>query len=88
MSVKTVTATRSPAAGAERAIKSWHLSASTAAVVNCCQESSATRIFQVQVPANSSASQAYYKPIRTPGNGRWHIEVVSGALNRGAVDLV
>jgi hypothetical protein len=42
----------------------------------------------VQVPAGAKASQGYPKPMRTPGGKRWHIELVSGTLNRSAIDLI
>ena len=89
MALKTFTATRPPATGDARWLTSWHLSAGgTALVVNFCEEANTAPVFQVQVPINASASQAYHKNLRTPSGGRWHIEVVSGVLNRGAVDLV
>ena len=89
MALKTFTATRAPVAGDTRKLTSWHLSAAaTAIVVNFCENTSATVIFQVQVPLNTSASQAYIHPLRPPSGGLWHIELVSGALNFGAVDLI
>ena len=89
MALKTFTGTRAPAAGDTRYLGAWHLSAGgTALVVNFCEETSATPIFQIQLPINSSSSQSYAKPIRPPSGGRWHVELVSGTLNRGAIDLV
>jgi hypothetical protein len=89
MSVKTFSATRAPVAGDTRDLTAWHLSAGAVAlVVNFCEETSAAPIFQVQVPVNGSASATYLKHLSTPNGGRWHVEVVSGNLNRGAIDLV
>ena len=89
MSVKSFTNDRPPVAGDTRKLVSWSLAAGgTAAVVNFCEESAAAPIFQVQVPANTSASQSYIHPIKPPSGGRWHVELVSGVLNRGTVDLI
>jgi hypothetical protein len=65
---------------------SWHLFASTAAIVEFCDGTAGTPMFQVQVPAGGSASQSYPKPINFPRG--LHVELVSGTLTRGAIDLV
>lgn len=89
MALRTFTADRPPDAGDGGGISSWHLSAGgVALVVEFCEGAAGTPIFQVQVPINTSASQSYHKPIRCPSGGEWHIEVVSGTLNRGAIDFV
>jgi hypothetical protein len=88
---RTFTATRPPAAGDGRWLASWELAQGAAALVaNFCEETSAAPIFQIQLPANASASQAYAKPIRCPNGGRWHVELVSGGASfvRGGLDLV
>ena len=88
MALKTFTATRSPATGDPKKLCSWYLSAGgTALVVNFCEETSATPVFQVQVPINASASQAHPDHLSCPSGGRWHVELVSGTLNRGVIDL-
>jgi hypothetical protein len=89
MASKTFSATRGPQAGDGRQLASWSLSAGgTALVVNFCEETSGSPLFQVQVPINTSASQAYPKPIKPPAGGRWHVQVVSGTLVRGTIDLI
>ena len=90
MALKTFTATRAPAAGDGKWLKSWHLSVgiTTALVANFCEDSAANPIFQVQLPISSSSSQSYDKPIRCPNGGRWHVEIVSGNFTRGAIDLI
>lgn len=90
MALKSFTASRAPATSdAGRGLASWHLSAGgTALIVNFCEEVSGDPQFQVQVPINTSASQSYAKPLRCEQGGRWHVEIVSGALNRGAIDIV
>jgi hypothetical protein len=89
MALKTFTATRPPAAGDGKRLASWHLScgATTALIVNFCDGTSATPLFQVQVPVTASASQAYSQPMPIFPNGL-HVEVVSGNFTRGAVDLI
>jgi len=85
--VKTFTATAAYVSGDPKKIASWHLSAGgTACIVNFCNGTSATPIFQVQVPINTSASQSYPKPMHFPAG--LHVELVSGVLNRGTVDLI
>jgi hypothetical protein len=87
MAVKTFTATRAPQAGDSKLLTGWGLSAGgTALVVNFCDGSSATPIFQVQLPVNSSGKQSYFKPLIFPN--KLHVEVVSGMLTRGSVDLL
>jgi hypothetical protein len=87
MALRTFTATRAVAAGDGKILRSWHLSAGAVAlVVNFCDGTSATPIFQVQVPINTSASQAYPHPGAIFGSG-CHVEVVSGTLNRGSIDV-
>jgi hypothetical protein len=89
VSLKTFVATRAPQAGDTNSLKSWQISGGgTALVVNFCEESAANPIFQVQVAINAYAAQDYSKPISPPNGGRWHIEVVSGTLNRACIDLV
>jgi hypothetical protein len=66
-------------------LRSWHLSASATAVVEFCNGSAGAPMFQVQLPAGSSASQAYHKPLCFPLG--LHVELVSGTLVRGAIDL-
>lgn len=86
MALKTFTATRAPVAGDSKQLYAWHLSAGgVALIVNFCDGTSATPLFQIQLPINSSSSQAYPKAIVFP-NG-CHVELISGTLNRGAVDL-
>lgn len=86
MALKTFTATRPPATGDGKTLKNWHLSAAgTALVVRFCDGTSATPLFEVQVPINTSASQAYGVGIVFPAG--LHIELVSGALNRGCIDI-
>lgn len=88
MALKTFTATRAPVIGDPKKLTNWHLSAGgTALVVRFCEGTSATPIFEVQIPINSSASQAYPDHLSCPSGGQWHIEVVSGTLNRGSIDL-
>src|SRR6266542_3230389 len=61
MALKTFTATRAPAVGDGKWLKSWHLSQgiTTALVANFCEDSAANPIFQVQLPINSSLSPSY-----------------------------
>jgi len=83
---RTFSATRAVTAGDGKSLASWDLSAGgTALVVNFCSGTSATPLWQVQVPANASASHAYSQPFPVFVNGL-HVEVVSGTLNRGLVD--
>ena len=87
--MKTFTATRAAdKPGAANQLRSWHLSAGgTALVVNFCDNTAATPFFQVQVPINSSASESYPQSQPWFPNGL-HVEVVSGILNRGCIDIV
>jgi hypothetical protein len=89
MAVRTFTATRPPANGDSKWLGSWSLSAGGVALVaEFCDGTSSAPMWQVQVPANSSASQSY-----GIGKGRpffpngLYVKVVSGTLNRGAVDV-
>jgi hypothetical protein len=88
MALKTFTATRAAdAPGKANTLRYWSLSAGgTALVVNFCDGTSATPVFQVQVPINSSASQALANPFIGFPNGL-HVELVSGILNRGCIDI-
>ncbi len=88
MALKTFTATRAAdAQGKANRLTFWSLSAgATALVVNFCDGTSSTPLFQVQVAINSSASQAYAHPFLYFPNGV-HVELVSGALNRGCIDI-
>lgn len=86
MAIKTFTATRPPAAGDGKQLRSWHLSAGAVAlIVELCDGVVGTPLIQIQVPINTSASQAYPSPLIFPAG--LHVEVVSGTLNRGAIDL-
>lgn len=89
MALKTFTADRAPANGDGKYLNSWHLSAGgTALVVELCDGTAATPLIQIQVPINTSASQSYSGMAERPffPNGL-HVEVVSGALNRGCIDI-
>lgn len=86
MTLVTFTADRAVVAGEGNKLASWHLSASTATIVEFCDGAASTPIFQVQLPALGSASQAYPKPLHFP-NGV-HVEVISGGFTRGAIDLI
>jgi hypothetical protein len=87
MALKTFTATRPVTAGDSNFLKSWHLSAGAVAlVVNLCDGTSATPLIQIQVPINTSASQAYHHP-GAPFPKGCHVEVISGTLNRGCIDV-
>jgi len=87
MALKTFTADRSPAAGDGKRLYSWHLSAGAVAlVVEFCDGTAATPLIQVQVPINTSASQAYAHDAPTFPAGL-HVELVSGTLNRGCIDI-
>ncbi|MEP6909979.1 MAG: hypothetical protein ABI896_06045 [Actinomycetota bacterium] len=87
MALKTFTASRAPAAGDGKCLQGWYLSSGgVALVVNFCNGPSAAPTFQVQLPVNSSSSQAYPQPMPVFPNG-CHVEVVSGTLNRGAIDI-
>jgi hypothetical protein len=86
--LRTFTATRAPQTGDTKRLASWFLSAGgTAEVMNFCSGTSATPLFQVQIPANASASQVYSNACPVFVNGL-HLELVSGVLNKGVVDLV
>ena len=88
MALKTFTATRAVTAGDSKRLASWHLSAGgTALVVNFCDKDSGTPLWQVQLAINTSASQAYPQSPPVFPNGL-HVELVSGVLNRGCIDLV
>lgn len=89
MALRTFTDDRAPAAGDGKYLNSWHLSAGgTALIVRFCDGTSSTPMFEVQVPINTSASQSYGGFAERPffPNGL-HVEVVSGALNRGCIDV-
>lgn len=85
MALKTFTGDRPSQAGDSKLLRGWHLSASATAVVDFCNGAAGTPIFQVQVPASTSASQSYSRPLCFP-NGL-HVKLVSGTLIRGAVDI-
>lgn len=88
MALKTFTADRPPAAGDGKFLSSWHLSAGgTALVAEFCDGTAATPLFQVQVPINTSASQSYSKTAEPFFPNGLHVEVVSGVLNRGCIDI-
>jgi hypothetical protein len=86
MALKTFTATRAPQLGDGKILRAWHLSASVAAIVNFCDGTSATPIFQVQIPNLASASEVYGQAGVVFPNGL-HIEIVSGTFTRGAIDI-
>lgn len=87
MALKTFTADRAPQAGDSKFLCSWSLSAgATALVVELCDGTAATPLLQIQVPINTSASQTYDRPLLFPSG--LHVELVSGALNRGCIDLL
>ena len=88
MALKTFTADRSAdLAGKADRLTFWSLSAGAVAlVVNFCDGTSSTPLWQVQVAVNASASQAYAHPFLYFPNGL-HVEVVSGTLNRGCIDI-
>jgi hypothetical protein len=88
VALKSFSATRAPQAGDSKRLGYWSLSAGgTALVVRLCDGTSATPLIEIQVPINSSASQAYAAPNLPIFPNRLHVEVVSGVLNRGCVDL-
>jgi len=82
----TFTADRPVVAGEGHKLASWHLSASTATIVEFCNGDASAPMFQVQVPVTGSASQAYPKPLHFPRG--LHVEIVSGGFTRGAIDLI
>lgn len=87
MAMRTFTATRAVTPGDGKRLVSWHLSSGgTALVVDFCDGTSSTPIFQVQLPINASASQSYNVPHPNFPNGV-HVQVVSGTLVRGAIDV-
>jgi hypothetical protein len=87
MALRTFTADRPPIAGDGKMLRSWHLSAGAVAlVVELCDGTAATPLIQIQVPINTSASQAYPHPGPVFPAGL-HVELVSGTLNRGAIDI-
>ena len=71
-------------------IASWHVSQGTGAqTINFRSGSiSGTIMFQVQLVATSSASQAYPHPNLPAIPGGLYIEVVGTGFNVGSVDLV
>lgn len=89
MALRTFTNDRAPSASDGKYLASWHLSAGgTALVVEFCDGTAATPLFQVQVPISTSASQSYGIGENRPffPNGL-HVELVSGVLNRGCIDI-
>jgi hypothetical protein len=87
VALKTFTADRPPVAGDGKRLHSWHISAGAVAViVEFCDGTAATPMFQVQVPINTSASQVYghAAPVFPAG---LHVELISGTLNRGCIDI-
>lgn len=88
MALKTFTATRAVTAGDGKRLASWALSAGgVALVVRLCDGTSATPLIELQVPINASASEVYAQQAPVFPNGL-HVELISGTLNRGCVDLV
>jgi len=74
-------------AGDGKSLHSWHISAgAVAVVVEFCNGDAASPLIQVQVPINTSASQAYPHPAPVFPAGL-HVELVSGTLNRGCIDI-
>jgi hypothetical protein len=66
---------------------SWHLSQGAGAqTVNFHNGNGGPIMFQVQLPATTSASQAYGAPIVFTSG--LYVEVVGTGLNAGSVDLV
>lgn len=87
MALKTFTANRAPTAGDGKRLASYSLSAGgVALIVNFCDATNATPIFQVQVPINTSKELVFPTPAPVFPNGL-HVEVVSGTLNRGCIDI-
>lgn len=86
MAFKTFTATRAPQAGDGKILRGYILSASTATIINFCDGTNATPIFQVQLPALGSSSEVFGQSGPVFPNGL-HIEVVSGTFTRGAIDI-
>jgi hypothetical protein len=73
--------------GRGQRLASWHLSAGAAALVNFRRGSVSGPIqFQVQLPLNTSASQAYPSPLYFGPEGLF-VEC-SVAINAGCVDVI
>lgn len=75
--------------GKGKRLASWHFSAAgTAIVANFRNGGAAGPIqWQVQIPINASASQAYSNPAPLFTNSLY-VEIVSGAVNAANVDLI
>jgi hypothetical protein len=85
-----ITATASfSAKGRGKRLQSWHISQGTGAqIVNfrhatAADDNTGAVVFQVQVPANTSASQAYPDPIYVPEG--FYVEVVNTGLNYATI---
>lgn len=87
MALKTFTNDRAPAVGDGKRLASVHLAATAAAVVELCDGTAATPLIQFQIPINTSKEVVYSQPMPVFPNGL-HVELVSGTLGRGCVDLV
>jgi hypothetical protein len=86
VSMKSFTATRPVAAGDGRRLASWSLSAGAVALkVQFCNGTAAAPMFEIQVPVNASSSMSYPSPPVFPLG--CHLELISGTLNRGEIDV-
>jgi hypothetical protein len=86
LAVKTFTGDRPPTANDGKFLRAWHLSQGAGAqTIQFCNGVVGSPIFEVQLPANTSASQIYHHPICFP-NGL-HVEVVATGFIRGGIDL-
>jgi hypothetical protein len=73
--------------GKGRRLAAWHLSQGTGVqTVNFHNGNGGPIMFQVQLPATTSASQAYGSPIVFTSG--LYVEVVGTGFNAGSVDLV
>ena len=77
-------------AGRGKKLASWHISQGAGAqVVNFRKGALAGAIvFQVQVPATTSASQSYDSPLKIDTGEGWFIEVVASGLNFLTVNIL
>jgi len=89
MALKTFTATRAAdVPGRSNQLRSWSVSQGTGAqTIRFCDGTTATPLFEVQLPATSSASQSYSNPYPVFPNGL-AVEVVGTGFNRGCIDIV
>lgn len=86
MALRTFTGNRNAdTVGKANTLRAWQLASTAGATVDFCDGTSATPIFTVILPANSSSGQAYPQPGITFPNGL-AINVTAGSITRGAVD--